>query len=92
MLVTAAWLCQAEEEGREGRAAAKAAGTISCSQQVTAKPQPELGMPMLTQAAQGVLRLETPQDNLGGFMQTPEKAGIQIWSAAKTTEFWKGEN
>lgn len=49
-------------------------------------------MPMLTQAAQGVLRLETTQDNLGGFMQTPEKAGIQIWSAAKTTEFWKGEN
>lgn len=93
MLLTAAWLSRAEEveeEGREGRAAAKAAGTISCSQPVTAKPQPR--MLMLSQAAQGILCLEISQDNSGGFMQTPEKAGIQIWSAAKTTEFWKGAN
>lgn len=32
-----------EEEGREGRGAAKAAGTIFCSQHVTAKQQPDLG-------------------------------------------------
>lgn len=77
MLVTAAWLCKAEEveeEGREGRAAAKAAGTISCSQAVTAKPQPELGMLMLSQAAQGILRLEISQDNFRRFYADSRKS------------------
>lgn len=81
-----------EEEGREDRAAAKAAGTIFRSEHVTAKHQLDLRMlflPLLTQKAQGILCLEISQDNSGGFMQTPEKAGIQIWSATKTTKFEK---
>jgi len=71
-----------EEEGREVRAAAKAAGTISRPELVTAQHQPGRGMlmllPSLTQKAQGILRFEISQDNFGGFMQTPEKARILI--------------
>lgn len=93
--MTAPWLCtteKVEEEGKEDGAAAKAAGTIFCSEHVTAKHQLDLRMlilPLLTQKAQGILRLEISQDSLRGFMQTPEKAGIQIWSATKTTKFEK---
>lgn len=81
-----------KEEGTEDRAAAKAAGTIFCSQHGIAEPRLDLRMlilPSLAQRAQGILRSEKPQDNLGGFLQTPEKARIQRWSATKPTKFEK---